>query len=153
MRFFDYPAMVLAFVLPLASRSASQSSFRSSLTATLMIPPGDSRGKSVQYDSGRSGGNPALRCKAVTLQWSALPGATRFVVHVSGRSTGPWTVLPETNVCGRVRWNAPTTVMDIEPTTGAPAVSHHLYYKVVALGPAPASRVIDVTEPVDVEFP
>ena len=120
--------------------------FRTSLTATVIIGPTAGGGK---HDR-----TAALGCRDVLLRWAELEGARRFVVQASARADGPWAELPATNVCGAVRRPSPTQLVDVEPTRGAPAVLHRLYYKVVALGAtAPGAAPLDVTEPVLVELP
>jgi hypothetical protein len=130
----------------------TQSRFRSSLTATVMIPSAGERGKATVGFAGS--GAQALGCRVVSLRWTELSGAKRYAVYASARSSGPWAELPATNICGAIKWSGATAVADIEPTLGAAAVVHRLYYKVVAFaGGEPASQTLDVTDPVAVELP
>jgi len=127
--------------------AAAQSSFRASLTATVMIASPGERGKTT------GGAKDALVCREVILRWAALAKAKRYVIYASARSTGPWAELPASNVCGAVKRTSPTGLVDLEPTAGAPAVVHRLYYKVIALaGESPGAATLDVTDPVSVEL-
>jgi hypothetical protein len=124
--------------------AAGQLPFRASLTAAVII------------SSDRTGGKhgDALGCREVALRWAAEPGAERYDVYVSPRVDGPWTALSPTNVCGRVRWTAPTGVVDVEPTLGAASVVHRLYYKVFAVRrTATGAAAVAVTDVVGVELP
>jgi hypothetical protein len=122
--------------------------FRSSLTATVIIPSGTGQSKT------RTGTPAALGCRDVILRWAELPGSKRYDVYVSARVDGPWSQLPPANVCGEVRRPSVNGIIDVEPTSGAPSVVHHLYYKVIALaGTAAGSSALDVTDPVSVELP
>jgi hypothetical protein len=145
-----------AFALGLPSGILAQSRFRSSLTATVTVVPG--RGKTANVAAVRGGpsvpATEALECREVALHWAELSGSRRYAVYVAARSTGPWMELPSTNVCGAVRRASATSVVDIEPTAGAAAVIHRLYYKVVAFAGLDArAATLDVTEPISVEFP
>lgn len=132
----------------------AQAPFRSSLTATVTIPPAD-RSRKPPFQAGVAADDKArLGCREVSLHWAERTGTARYAVYVSPRSTGPWMILPENNVCARVRWTGRTGLLDTEPTSGAPAVVHRLYYKVFALaGPQGDDTPLDVTDAVAVELP
>jgi hypothetical protein len=140
-----------AAALAAALLVSAQPGFRSSLTATVNLPPEQATGETARLaEPARA---PAgLRCRRVTLRWRERPGARRDAVYVSVRGDGPWTPLPAANVCGDVRPDGPTGVVDVEPAGGAPAVARRLYYKVFALADADAPP-LDVTHPVPVELP
>src|SRR3954466_2084561 len=71
------------------ARAGEQARFRSSLTATVIIPSSAERGKSDR-----------LGCREVMLHWAAHPASRRYAIYVSVRVDGPWSELPATNVCG-----------------------------------------------------
>ena len=125
------------------ARAHHQDRFRSSLTATVIIPAGSFRGKT-----------DPLGCLQVALRWVELRASRRYRVYVAARSDGPWSELPARNVCGEVRWTGATGLTDVEPTTGAATVVHRLYYKVIAFaGTDAGAATLDVTDPVSVPLP
>ena len=146
-------AIVAACLLPSQGFVRAQSTFKSSLTATVIIQSGSESRKNFQ-SPGAMAGSDQLGCRQVTLRWMELAGARRYVVYVSSRTDGPWSALPSANVCGRVQWRGATLITDVEPTSGAPSVVHRLYYKVFALAAdAPDAATLAVTDPVVVELP
>lgn len=154
------PILSIATLLLLlaAHPAGAQARFRASLTATV-ITSGAERSKAATLagaprDERGPAASAALGCREIILRWTELAGAKRYSVYVSPRSAGPWSELPASNVCGSVRWQGATGLVDTEPTAGAPSVVRRLYYKVFALGGAAAEAPpLDVTDPVAVELP
>jgi len=144
----------VAAALVVAMCLAVQPGFRSSLTATVNLPPARDAGETAGHIAEAVSAPGGLRCRRVTLRWRERPGAQRYAVYVSVRGDGPWAPLPATNVCGDIRRDGPTGVVDVEPAGGAPTVARRLYYKVLALARADgAGPPLDITDPVMVDLP
>lgn len=130
-------------LLPFRGTSA-QSSFRTSLTATVSRLAADG----AEAKPGPPG------CRRVALHWNALPAARRYVVYVSNTRDGPWGVLPARNACGASSSAGPTSVIDVEHSGTPRGGARRIYYKVAALaGDGADERALDTTTVVSVELP
>jgi hypothetical protein len=140
------PALVTlgcALLLTTAGGAAAQSTFRTSLTATIDRMPADT--VATPADS--------LRCRRVSLHWRELAGAHRYVVYASSTGGEPWIRLPRRNACGSAEPEGSTGLTDVQPTGRAPAGTRKVHYKVVALsGDGANEHTLDTTSVVAVEL-
>jgi hypothetical protein len=94
-----------------------------------------------------------LGCRTVLLRWERRVGAVRYEVFVAGADGERWMRLPRSNVCGASRPAGATSLVDIEPTSGAPTVGRRLRYRVVAIGGPGAGHPIDSTAVLPLRLP